>query len=236
MEEMIKFILMAQSEVLVVMAKKPDAWKTKTRLSPQLNAGDAADLYTCFLSDTLVEAASVGGVDHLIFYDPPQARQFFLDLTSEFQFLEQQGTGLGERMHQAFSILLSSGYQRMVLIGSDLPHIPAYTYQQGFKALRQGADLVLGPCADGGYFLIGLRRPESELFRIQMSTPFVLQQTVERARSSGLRVSLLPENFDVDTFSDLLHLIKHLVSNPEIQASHTRAWMVAHSFIPESQK
>jgi len=123
--------------------------------------------------------------------------------------------------------LFSQGYRRVVLIGSDLPHLSAKIFHQGFVALDRGTDVVLGPSADGGYYLIGLTRPQAQLFDIPMSTPEVFRQTRECTQRLGLQLAILPENFDVDTAADLEKLHALLEADPAIPARSTRAWLAS---------
>lgn len=108
---------------------------------------------------------------------------------------------------------------------SDSPTLPVAFLEQAFRALDDPAvDVVLGPCDDGGYYLIGLRAPCPALFRgIVMSTSTVAAETLERARARGLRVACLPSWYDVDTPEDLERLIQELHARPDDQARHTRA-------------
>jgi rSAM/selenodomain-associated transferase 1 len=216
---------MVDSEALIIFAKYPDPQNAKSRLSPPLNREDAAGLYECFLEDTLAFARQVRGVRHIIAYDPPPAQAYFKALAPDFELMPQAGPDLGERMHQAFVALFAQGYQRVILVGSDLPHLTAHIIDQGFQYLRQSADLVLGPSADGGYYLVGLTRSQPQLFGLPMSTPNVLHQTLEIVDRLRLRLALLPENFDIDTASDLAKLKALLVADASLQASHTRAWL-----------
>jgi rSAM/selenodomain-associated transferase 1 len=227
---MIEYFIMSVPEALVIFAKQPDPNNTKTRLSPPLSREDAARLYACFLADILATARAVDGAARFIFYDPPAAEAYFAGLAPDFQLLPQSGEDLGERMHLALAELLSRGYRRVVLVGSDLPHLPAEAFQHGFAALRQGAEVVLGPSADGGFYLIGLTRPQPGLFDLPMSTPDVLRGTLERIQRLNLRHNLLKEEFDVDTFADLRRLAAHLDANPDIPARSTRGWLVEHRY------
>jgi rSAM/selenodomain-associated transferase 1 len=222
---MLEFFMMPALEALIVFGKRPDPHHAKTRLAPALSSEAAAELYACFLADTLAEARQVRDVDHVLAYDPPGAEAYFTALAPDFRLWPQPGSGLGERMHQALAAQFSQGYQRVVLIGSDLPHLSNQTNVLAFDGLRRGADVVLGPSADGGYYLVGLTRPQPELFDLPMSTPEVLRQTLERVERLGLQVALLPESFDVDTPADLERLRAHLEANPAIPVKRTRAWL-----------
>lgn len=216
---------MQPEDTLLIFARQPEAGAVKTRLSPPLSLEQAAGLYACFLADTLALAAEVPAVLRAIAYHPPEARENFARLAPGFRLMAQSGAGLGERMHRALAAAFADSAQRVVLIGSDAPHLPSDTIAAGFAALRQGADVALGPAEDGGYYLIGLRRPQPELFEMVMSTPQVFAQTVDCAERLGLRVELLPEGFDVDTHTDLERLRGVLAGDPAIPARHTRAWL-----------
>jgi rSAM/selenodomain-associated transferase 1 len=219
---MIEFVIMAISEALIVFAKQPEPGKTKTRLAPPLNAETAARLYGCFLADTLETARQIQGIERIIAYDDPQAEPYFAVLAPDFRHFAQTGAGLGKRMHNALACIFSAGYRRAVIVGSDLPHLPAQTIEQGFQSLRQGAEVVLGPSADGGYYLVGLTRPQPQLFDLPMSTSQVLHLTLERAKRLSLKLALLEKNFDIDTAQDLEKLSQLLRDHPDIPAESTR--------------
>jgi rSAM/selenodomain-associated transferase 1 len=216
---------MAKPDALVVFTKQPNPKNTKTRLSPPFSREEAAGLYTCFLADTLAIARQIRGVEHILAYDPPTAQDYFTALAPDFRGITQSGAELGERMHQTMVTLFAQGCRRVVLVGSDLPHLSERAIQKGFLALRRGAEVVLGPSVDGGYYLVGLTRPQAQIFDIPMSTPEVLRQTLERVERLQLRLHLLEENFDVDTAADLARLRALLESNAAIAAPCTRAWL-----------
>jgi glycosyltransferase A (GT-A) superfamily protein (DUF2064 family) len=111
---------------------------------------------------------------------------------------------------------------------SDSPTLPAAILQQAFRELDEpGVDVVLGPCEDGGYYLIGLKASCPALFQgIAWSTSTVVDETLERAHDRGLRVACLPRWYDVDVYEDLQRLIEELGSLPDDLARHTRALLV----------
>ena len=110
-------------------------------------------------------------------------------------------------MAQACETLFAQGYKRVVIVGTDTPSLPLERYQQALTAL-DSHDLVLGPALDGGYYLIGLKQPQPELFTgIAWSTDRVLAATQEKAARLGLKTALLPLWRDVDTVEDLKALI-----------------------------
>jgi glycosyltransferase A (GT-A) superfamily protein (DUF2064 family) len=114
----------------------------------------------------------------------------------------------------------------VVVIGSDSPNLPAAYIGSAFDQLDQGADLVLGPADDGGYYLIGLRARQPRLLReAPMSTPTLLADTLAIAAELGLRAELLPVWYDVDTAAELKRLAGDLRDAPADVAPHTRAFI-----------
>jgi rSAM/selenodomain-associated transferase 1 len=110
---------------------------------------------------------------------------------------------LGERMTTAFAAAFAAGAGRVAIIGTDCPGLRASHLTQAFEALAT-AEVVLGPATDGGYYLLGLRQPQPELFENKAwSTASVLADTLADAQRLGLRVVLLPELRDVDDATDL---------------------------------
>jgi rSAM/selenodomain-associated transferase 1 len=198
-------------QALFVMAKDPRAGQVKTRLCPPLTPEVAARLYQCFLLDVLDLVAGLPGVDPVIAFSPPEAQEEFSRLTSgRFQLIPQEGPDLGARLENSFRVLFQQGYTRVAAVSTDTPDLPAKYLQEAFFRLRD-ARVVLGPCPDGGYYLIGLSSPTPELFRdMPWSTDRVVPETEVRVKSMGLALSYLPEWHDVDTGADLERLVREL--------------------------
>jgi rSAM/selenodomain-associated transferase 1 len=170
----------------------------------------------------------VEGVQPIIAYLPSDAESFFRRFAPPgFDFVPQVGGDLGERLDNVLTRCLQMGYHQAVVMDSDSPTLPLAYLRQAFRELDDPAvDVVLGPCDDGGYYLIGLKSPCSALFRgIVMSTPTVVAETLERAQEQGLRVACLPQWYDVDKAKDLQRLIEELRSQPGNLAQHTRAFL-----------
>ena len=111
-------------------------------------------------------------------------------------------------MAECIAAGLAAGAPAVVVIGTDAPHVPAEHIRLAVRLLGEGAhDVALGPSEDGGYYLIGLRRPQRELFEsMAWSTAGVFEETIARCRSLQLRVALLPLCYDVDTAEALARL------------------------------
>jgi uncharacterized protein len=208
---------------LLVIAKQPAAGQTKTRLAPPLTLAQAASLYAGFLADTLDIARGVPDVARLIYYAPGDAAGYFHELAPDFGLMAQAGAGLGERLNYALTRCLQDGCQRVVVMDSDSPTLPAAYVAQAFASLADH-DVVLGPCDDGGYYLIGLNRPHSRLLsEVVMSQPHVLRDTLRLAALDNLSVALLPGWYDVDTADELARLQAELLSPSSPAAPRTRA-------------
>lgn len=199
---------------LVIFAKAPIPGQVKTRLCPPLTPDEAATLHGSFVLD-LLERTKLAAAKFTLRIDrylacAPSSDHVFFKIMEERQgvkLLDQVGEDLGARMPHAFETLFAKGYQRVLLVGTDVPSLPLEHYQQAV-ALLETHDLVLGPALDGGYYLIGLTRPAPELFAgIAWSTDRVLAATQEKAAQLGLRTALLPAWRDVDTLDDLRALI-----------------------------
>jgi uncharacterized protein len=215
---------------LIVVAKRPAAGQTKTRLSPPLSPDQAAALYECFLRDTLDlmrrVTRHVPDVQPVIAYLPREAEAYFAQLAPDFDRILQTGADLGARLDQALSHYLTHGYERAVIMNSDGPTLPFDHLTAAFEALSDHVDVVLGPSDDGGYYLIGLKQPAPRLLRdVQMSTPHVMADTLALAAAERLRVKLLPAWYDVDDVEALRRLTDELAAAPEHIAAHTRSFL-----------
>ena len=212
-------------KALLVITKRPEPGQTKTRLSPPLTPHQAARLYECFLRDTLALVTAVPNVTRFILYAPRNEKAYFAQLEPHFELLAQQGSNLSERLDNALTHCLRDGFRQVVIMNSDGPTLPPAYLAQAFQLLDQ-TEVVFGPSEDGGYYLVGLTRPQPALFRkVQMSTPTVLEDTLALARQHGLEVSLLPAWYDVDTIDDLRRLWNGLQSQPPEVAHFTRVYL-----------
>ena len=190
---------------LVVFVKAPVPGQVKTRLVPPLTPEGACGLYRSWARDLFRRAGAWGGSSVDIAYAPHASSPSpdWLDGGRPVSFFPQTGRDLGEKMTHAFRNAFQSGAERVVIVGSDSPGLPVDYLAQAFRFLEE-APLVIGPARDGGYYLVGLRRPCPELFEsIPWSTAEVLPRTLDRAARLGLSVRLLPEYFDVDRPADL---------------------------------
>ena len=205
------------AKLLVIVAKEPVPGKVKTRLFPKFSPAVAADLYRCFLHDRIQEISTLNEVDRAIAYTPEDARETFTTFALDgFELFSQQGKHLGERLNNIFLEKLSQGYKAVSIVDSDSPDLPKSLIKESFELLlSKQADIVFGPCYDGGYYLVGMRKPHPELFRdIPWSTENVLSVTLEKAKKMGLNVKLLTTWNDLDTFEDLIEFYNMYKDRP----------------------
>jgi rSAM/selenodomain-associated transferase 1 len=218
--------MMPGTDVLFVVAKQPAPGQTKTRLCPPLVPLQAAELYECFLRDTLETMRAVPAVQRVIGFLPENAQDYFNRLAPDMGLVCQRGDSLGERLDNLLTEALANGAERVVVMDSDSPTLPAAYLSLAFERLADD-DVVLGPTRDGGYYLIGLKQPQPHLLRqVQMSTPHVLADTLALAQASRLAVALLPAWYDIDTITDLEELDKEIAGTGDIRtAAATRGWL-----------
>src|SRR5213082_1508938 len=223
---------------LAVMTKAPRPGRVKTRLVPPLTPNEAATLNACFLRDTTaaISSAIVSGslsgrkAGGVAVYTPVGREGAYADiLPPDFDLVAQRGRSFGERLWCAAEDLFKCGFDGVCLIDSDSPTVPAATFAQAVEMLRSSREhIVLGPSDDGGYYLIGLKRPHCEMFeRIDWSTERVLEQTKARAKEIGLAIKLLPACYDVDDFTTLRRLCKELLggNSPDAKAPETTKFL-----------
>lgn len=192
---------------LVVFAKAPVPGQAKTRLAPALGADGAAALAERLLEHAVAVAvaARLGPVELCTAGDA--AHPAFERLHRQHRLLpgRQADGDLGQRMQQALHLALAGGTPAL-LIGTDAPALDATLLRRAAAALED-ADAVFVPAFDGGYVLVGLRRPAAALFEgIAWSSAAVMQQTRQRVAAAGLRGAELPALADIDEPGDLQHL------------------------------
>lgn len=184
-----------------MIAKAPAPGRAKTRLAPPLTPEQAAALQEALLLDTL-DACRAEGCEPAILHADPTEADGLRRVVRDVELVVQPGRGLERALAGTFSRHVSAG--PLAIVSSDVPGIPPGSLGRAFAALDDGADVVLGPALDGGYWLVAMREAHAAPFReIPWSTPAVLAVTLERCRGAGLRVELLDAWRDLDTMVDV---------------------------------
>jgi rSAM/selenodomain-associated transferase 1 len=187
-----------------IMCKAPRAGHSKTRLAALVGAEAAAGLAACFLRDLARTIESIPeqlGRKGYAVYAPAGARADLRSLLpGSFDFLLLDDPRFENVLHGAIGDLLEAGHDCAVLVNADSPTLPCAYVTDAIELLRRPGDrLVLGPASDGGYYLIGLKRPHRHLFtNIPWGTDAVARLTLLRAAEIGLEAVLLPEWYDID--------------------------------------
>ncbi|HEX6723110.1 MAG TPA: TIGR04282 family arsenosugar biosynthesis glycosyltransferase [Burkholderiaceae bacterium] len=192
---------------VIVFAKAPRPGHAKTRLIPALGERGAAQLAERLMHATLRQAidAAIGPVELCV--TPDRDHPAFTAAASQHPIIvTDQGDGdLGQRMAHAFERVLAT-QPCALLIGTDAPGLGATYLRDAARALEQ-ADAVFGPAADGGYTLVGLKRPVPSLFAaMRWSHDRVMADTRERIAAARLRHVELPLLHDIDEPANLAHL------------------------------
>ena len=199
--------VIVNNRALIVFAKVPEAGKVKTRLSPPLSADDAAKLYESFLLDAL-EVYNAMDVDVVLYLGAESRGRKNYPEFERARF--QEGATLGERMSNAFRDMFDGGYRRVCIIGTDHPTLGLEKIEEGFSSLEHST-AVIGPSADGGYYLLGMNTYQPELFDgMTYSHPSVFAETIERARQSRIGIAVLDEWYDVDDEASLRRMMADL--------------------------
>ena len=201
-------------DALVVFAKMPKAGKVKSRLGAAIGPDRAALLYGLFLRYLSWRLQKLPlGLQLFIVVDPPGASRRILRYFPYFsgpQVFPQRGKDLGARMLNATRAAQRRGARKVLIIGSDCLEISVAHLKRGLELLDR-KDLVLGKARDGGYYLLGWKRPAPVCFRgVVWSTAQVLDRTVSNAEKGGLSAGFLPVLSDVDEVKDLRRLGRRL--------------------------
>lgn len=217
-----------RGRLTALFTKRPEPGRVKTRLVPFLSPEEAASLAEAMLADG-VERCQAGPFETCLVVAPAEAvawaRARFPGLAVE----PQEGAELGQRLaHFARRAFRELGARTLVIVGSDQPLVPLERLVEAHAALEAGVDVVLGPDAGGGYYLIGLAAPCDALFtEVRMSSAGMAEATAALAHARGLRLERLAPHDDVDTPADLRRLAVELAGSDSVFVRHTRAQLRA---------
>jgi rSAM/selenodomain-associated transferase 1 len=187
--------------LLLVFTRNPELGKVKTRLAKTVGNATALKIYIFLLERTRDIAVKVAA-DRAVYYSVKIRENDIWD-ASIFQKHQQIGEDLGIRMLHAFKNGFKAGYEKVMIIGSDLYDLTAETIENAFTALEKN-EVVIGPAEDGGYYLLGMNSLEEKIFKNKdWGTETVRKDTLEDLKDK--KVFLLGELNDVDVFEDIEH-------------------------------
>ncbi len=226
-----------KEKALILFLKYPEKGAVKTRIAKALGDDFTLKLYTCFVADILEISRNIDADTFILYSLTDNAKNKGWFGKAGHVCLPQKGADIGRRMHNAFRDICSQGYQKVVLIGSDVPDLPASYIEKAFQGLTDH-ELVLGPSIDGGYYLIALRDDTVAygIFNdVPWSTSQVLQRTLENIHQLNITYSMLPSWSDIDEVDDLRrfygvhkkkrgtsHTMELLYRNEEILSDHIK--------------
>jgi rSAM/selenodomain-associated transferase 1 len=216
-----------------MFVKSPVEGSVKSRLLPAFDQTFIRQLYESFVID-LIDTLKQSGRHFRIAFTPADQEKEIARLFGNHDLIPQVGADLGERMKNVFDRCFSDQYATVVIIGSDIPDLPARIFIEALAVLEQ-KDVVIGPAADGGYYLIGFRKEAflASVFEgIAWSTGTVFPETMIRLNRAGKTVYQLPVWRDVDTPEDLRDLFERRRNTP-FAASRT---MVSLAAVPHFSK
>lgn len=193
---------MKKRNCLVIFSKVPIVGNVKKRLASTVGVEKSLKIYT-YLVESLICHVEKGSWDLVVAFYPSCEVERMKRWLACRRLIPQHGSDLGERMKNSFEELFNEGYEKVVLVGSDIPELNSTHVQEAFSSLER-ADAVIGPALDGGYYLIAFRRDSfvPEAFSgIKWSTSTVFEDTVYRLRPGIL--SFLEPLRDIDTSEDL---------------------------------
>jgi rSAM/selenodomain-associated transferase 1 len=210
----------------IIFAKDPADANIKTRLGAQIGPAAAAELYKCFLLDALDTLNKLAMPFEIAFHPPQSELRVKSILGNSYHYMPQQGDDVGQRMKNAFLAAFDKDYKKVIVIGSDIPDLPVHFLKSAFVSLETN-DAVVGPAADGGYYLIGFTNTSfvPQVFDdISWSSDCVFKKTLGILKKHTDRIQFCDRWYDIDTLNDLkLLLERHRCS--EFQKSRTISFL-----------
>ncbi len=197
---------------VVLFAKAPLPGKAKMRLADEIGPARAARVAEALLGDTLEMLEEIptrpgAAAPRLVLAWTDAIEWFTPRLESNWRLIEQRGRDLGERLEHALLDLAPAPEDKTVFVGMDCPHMPPERMEEAFEALDE-AHAVIGPCDDGGYYLLGVRGalPAAALRAIRWGTEDALTDTIAALEGAGMSVVRLAPGYDINTLEDLRRL------------------------------
>ncbi|UCH80520.1 MAG: TIGR04282 family arsenosugar biosynthesis glycosyltransferase [Nitrospiraceae bacterium] len=190
---------MKNRNALIIIAKYPANGAVKTRING-LSDEQRVDLYSRLLNDTMAKLSSIPGIDTFIAYAPDDTGYYFSRYNAGLIPLSEGD--LGNRMYQAFQDTFKKGYEKISLVGADIPDLTSVIINESYNELTVH-DIVFGPAIDGGYYLIGMKKLIAEVFTdVPWSADKTLEISIKNAKQAGYSIGFTYELSDVDTYED----------------------------------
>ena len=204
------------NNLIIVFVRSPELGKVKTRLARSIGDQSSLNIYKILLKHTAAVLRDLS-FDKVVYFSEKIDNNDLWE-NSLFEKKLQKGADLGERMHHAFDTAFNKGYKKVLIIGSDLFDLTSSIITSAFEALET-YDISIGPSLDGGYYLLGMKKLQPEVFKNKKwGTDSVLEHTLQDLKKQ--KIKLLKALNDIDTLEDLQQQPKLLYNILNYDASH----------------
>lgn len=209
-----------KDKAIIFFTRIPKLGEIKTRLEPFLTKELCVELQTAFIKDIYNNIRSMG-IDIIINYSSIGDLDILKNIADkDVKFIKQEGNDIGEKMYNAIDTTLKE-YKSVVLIGSDIPLINHRDIELAFSILENN-EVVISPTYDGGYYLIGMKQANLDIFKMEYSTSSVYEETIEKIKSIGLSYGEGNIQLDIDDKKDFIQLYKILREDESLICKNTR--------------
>ncbi|PIN74859.1 hypothetical protein COV18_05565 [Candidatus Woesearchaeota archaeon CG10_big_fil_rev_8_21_14_0_10_37_12] len=215
-------------QCILFYVKYPKKGYVKTRLAKNFGEEETLKLYRCFVEDMMLTLEHVQSDIRICFTPEDKKKAFQKWLGNHHSFFVQKGKDLGERLKNSFIEAFNAKYDRVIVLGSDSPDLPAEMVTEAFEKLETH-DVVIGPAEDGGYYLLGFKKEQfthGVFDNISWSTKKVFQETINKLKRKN--VCVLPTWTDIDTLDDLKKLVER---NQKTKFSKSKTMQYASKII-----
>ncbi len=193
---------MTQKKLLLIFTRNPELGKVKTRLARSVGDKTALNIYKFLITKTIKSTLRVNA-DKAVYYSVKVRENDIWD-SKTYQKHQQKGEDLGIRMLNAFQNGFKSGYEKIIIIGSDLYDLSTEEIDKAFEYLNSN-DVVIGPALDGGYYLLGMKKLYKNIFQNKAwGTETVRKDTLKNLIDS--KVKLLEKKNDIDVYEDIIDI------------------------------
>lgn len=211
-------------KAVIIFTRVPAAGCTKTRMMPSLTAEQCENLHTAFLKDIKAQYEKTD-CDIFVCFTPADGQEKIRNILGEAEYFPQTDGSLGDKMYCALKTVLEKGYDMCLLTGSDIPEVKAEHIKRAFGELLKN-DVVFGRTADGGYYLVGMKKPLKAPFEIgSYGHSDVWKNTLENLRRNGLSTGFTETLEDMDEVEDLDGYRFRMYRDRELARSHTAEFL-----------
>lgn len=210
---------------VIIFTRVPIPGQTKTRMMPYLSGAECARLHTYFLEDIEQECKKTSA-DIFVYYTPQDKGKQLEKILGAQKYVPQRGETLGDKMYLAIEEILDKGYEKCLLFGTDIPEIRAEYLERAFKVLNN-KDIVFGRTEDGGYYLVGMKKPCKEVFGLSLyGHSKVFEETLKYLEESDLTVGFTKTLSDMDEMEDLRAYRERMRKDKRLQDTYTGKYLM----------